>query len=150
MWTDKQSIALSKFCVYLFMVLLAAGAAAAPWLAEWYFSWGRWGLTPESKPLILASVYCALPPAALLLWELRRFLGNIGAGRVFIPQNVRCLRRISWCCIAGGLVCLASALYYLPFLAVSAAAAFVALIVRVIKNVFEQAILLKDEMDHTI
>ena len=150
MWNDRHSIALSKFCVYLFMALLVLAAATAPWLAGWYFKVGRWGLTAAHKPCILATVYAAAIPAALLLWELRRLLANIGEGRIFIPENTRCLRRASWCCIAAGLVSLASALYYLPFLAVSAAAAFVALIIRVVKNVFEQAILLKDEVDYTI
>ena len=43
-----------------------------------------------------------------------------------------------------------SALYYMPFLIVSAAAAFVGLILRVVKNVFAEAVRLKDENDYTI
>ena len=41
-------------------------------------------------------------------------------------------------------------LYYMPFLIVSAAAAFVGLILRVVKNVFAEAVRLKDENDYTI
>ena len=38
----------------------------------------------------------------------------------------------------------------MPFLIVSAAAAFVGLILRVVKNVFAEAVRLKDENDYTI
>ena len=79
-----------------------------------------------------------------------RRCGNISEGEVFIPENVSILRLLSWCCIAAGLVCLFSALYYMPFLIVSAAAAFVGLILRVVKNVFAEAVRLKDENDYTI
>ena len=65
-------------------------------------------------------------------------LRNISEGEVFIPENVSILRLLSWCCIAAGLVRLFSALYYMPFLIVSAAAAFVGLILRVVKNVFAE------------
>ena len=89
-------------------------------------------------------------PAAAALYGLWRLLRNISEGEVFIPENVSILRLLSWCCIAAGLVCLFSALYYMPFLIVSAAAAFVGLILRVVKNVFAEAVRLKDENDYTI
>ena len=88
--------------------------------------------------------------AAAALYGLWRLLRNISEGEVFIPENVSILRLLSWCCIAAGLVCLFSALYYMPFLIVSAAAAFVGLILRVVKNVFAEAVRLKDENDYTI
>ena len=86
----------------------------------------------------------------LLLWQMWRLLGNIRRGEVFIPGNVRCLRLVSWCCVGAGAVCLASSFFYLPFAAVAIAAGFMALIVRIVKNVFEQAIRMKDELDYTI
>lgn len=89
-------------------------------------------------------------PAAITLWGLRRLLRNIGAGAVFIAENTSILRCISWCCIAAGLVYLASALYYMPFLVLSAAAAFVGLLLRVVKNAFAEAVCIKDENDYTI
>lgn len=94
--------------------------------------------------------HTAAVPAAAALYGLWRLLRNISEGEVFIPENVSILRLLSWCCIAAGLVCLFSALYYMPFLIVSAAAAFVGLILRVVKNVFAEAVRLKDENDYTI
>ena len=89
-------------------------------------------------------------PAGLLLFELNGLLQRIGNGAVFEPRNETALRRISWYCIIEAVICVASALYYLPFLLVAVAAGFMALIVRVIKNVFAEAIVLKTEQEFTI
>ena len=48
------------------------------------------------------------------------------------------------------MICVVSCAYYIPFFFVAIAAGFVGLIVRVIKNVFAEAIALKDENDFTI
>ena len=53
-------------------------------------------------------------------------------------------------CVGAGAVCLVSCLYYLPFIAVAIAAGFMALIVRIVKNIFQQAIDMKAELDLTI
>ena len=77
-------------------------------------------------------------------------LRRIEAGAVFVPANVTALRRISWCCAGAAAVCLAAAYIYLPFAFLGVAAAFMALIVRVLKNAFAQAVHMKDELDYTI
>lgn len=50
----------------------------------------------------------------------------------------------------GGSCVLVSCLYYLPFIAVAIAAGFMALLVRIVKNIFQQAIDMKAELDLTI
>ena len=52
--------------------------------------------------------------------------------------------------LSAGLIFLVSSFYYLPFFALCAAAVFMALILRVIKNVFAQAEEIKKENDYTI
>ena len=47
-------------------------------------------------------------------------------------------------CLPAGIV------IYLPFAFLAVAAGFMALIVRVLKNAFEQAVHMKDELDFTI
>ena len=54
------------------------------------------------------------------------------------------------CCAGAAVVCLAAAYIYLPFAFLGVAAAFMALIVRVLKNAFAQAVHMKDELDYTI
>ena len=142
-WNKDKSVKLSKFCVCLFMLILAGVCIGAPWLFRLLIRLRVQDLAGKFE-LFLVSTYTAAVPAAAALYGLWRLLRNISEGEVFIPENVSILRLLSWCCIAAGLVCLFSALYYMPFLIVSAAAAFVGLILRVVKNVFAEAVRLKD------
>ena len=148
-WNKDKSVKLSKFCVYLFMLILVGVCIGAPWLFRLLVNLRAQDLSGKFA-LFLLSTYTAAVPAAAALYGLWRLLRNISEGEVFIGENVAILRLLSWCCIAAGLVCLFSALYYMPFLIISAAAAFVGLILRVVKNVFAEAVRLKDENDYTI
>ena len=115
---------------------------------RWYF-----GNSPAAQSIHLAfriTIYCCAVPGFFLLLCLHRLLRNIRRERVFEKENVTLLRVISWLCIAVGVVTLVSGLYYTSFFLVAAAAAFCGLIVRVVKNVFEQAIAIKTENDYTI
>ena len=69
---------------------------------------------------------------------------------MFVTRNVESLRRISWSCIAGGLICFVSGFYYIPWFVVAVAAAFMGLIVRIVKNMVAQAVELKSDSDYTI
>ncbi len=147
-WNEDKSVKLSKFCVYFYMAVLAAVCVLAPWLFRWLITVRNESVT--KLPLFLAAAYTSAVPAACALWELHRMLCNISQGKVFIAQNVSILRRLSWYCIAAGLICLVSTAFYPPFLYISAAAAFIGLILRVVKNVFAEAVRLKAENDYTI
>ena len=148
-WNKDKSVKLSQFCVVLFMVILAAICLFAPQLCRLLIRLRQWDARLK-LPLFLASIYSSAVPAAAVLWALWRLLRNIRAGAVFIPENTALLRLISWCCIAAGLVYLVSTLYYMPFLVLSAAAAFVGLMLRVVKNAFAEAVSIKHENDYTI
>jgi hypothetical protein len=149
MWNGEKSIALSKLCVILFMGLLVAAVVGAPWLTPWFFNFPRL-LRQETEAFFLATTYGGSVPAAYLLYSLFRLLRRIQAGQVFIPDNVECLRRISWTCFVGAGIAVVSISYYLPWAFLAIAAAFMGLIVRVIKNVVAQAVALQDEVDSTI
>ncbi len=147
-WSRDKSITLSQLCLLGFALLLLALDLGAYWLSAWFT-----GLRQMAAPLNLAlmtTVYLCSVFAWPLLWSMWRLLGNLRRELVFVPENVRRLRAVSWCCVGAALICLASCLYYLPFLFVAAAAGFMALIVRIVKNVFEQAIAMKAELDLTI
>jgi len=149
MWNDSRSIKLSKICTILFMVLLVACLVTAPWLVARLFVMSQ----PAQKAgnvLFLATIYIGSVPAAALLAFLYALLHKIGTGRVFISANVAYLRYISWCCFAGAAICIASASYYVPWAALGIAAAFMGLIIRVVKNVVAEAVALQDESDLTI
>jgi hypothetical protein len=98
----------------------------------------------------MAIMYICCVPALIALYSLDRLLANISNEDVFIPKNVGYLRRISWCCFAvAGMVALAGYYYYVFFLG-AIMAAFIGLILRVVKNVIEQAVNIKAEYDFTI
>ena len=147
-WSTNKSILLSRICVAIFALLLAALDFGAYWLVNGYIQLR--GMAGQQGAGMTATIYLCSVFGWLLLWQMWRLLGNIRRGEVFIPGNVRCLRLVSWCCVGAGAVCLASSFFYLPFAAVAIAAGFMALIVRIVKNVFEQAIRMKDELDYTI
>lgn len=149
MWNDKKSIWLSKLCILLFMCVLIATAISAPWLTRWFLGFSRAELL-GAEPFFLATIYVGCVPAGYLLYSLFRLLRRIEAEQVFIIENVESLRRISWTCFAGAGIGCVSAVYYFPWVFVAVAAAFMGLIVRVVKNVVAKAVELQNEVDYTV
>ena len=147
-WTKDRSVALSRLCVVVFALCLLALDAGAYRLAEWFVQTRLWAW--QRGALLMSSIYCGSVFAWLCLYELWRLLGSIRAGEVFVDANVRRMRVVSWCCAAAAAICLVSAAYYLPFAFVAVAAGFMALIVRIVKNAFQQAIAMKTELDLTV
>ena len=128
---------------------MAALAACAVFAPSMFWKWFKY-MSEGRERYCLITIYLGCVPAALLLVFLYSLLHRIGAGDVFISKNVACLRHISWCCFAGAVISLASSSYWIPWLAVGVAAAFMGLIVRVIKNVIAKAVSLQDDADFTI
>lgn len=149
MWNERKSLVLSKLCVIAFMVCLAAALVGGPWLVKWLTTYSI-NAKQQYYPLFMTTLYSGGAVAAVLLYALYRLLHNISKGAVFERINITYLRRMSWCCFFGAGIALLSWLYYLPWLIVAVAAAFMGLIVRVVKNMMEQAVLLKQENDFTI
>lgn len=147
-WNSDKSISLSRVCVAAFALLLAGLDIGAYWLVSFFI--GLRGMSAAHGLLMMISVYICSVFAWLVLWMLWKLLANMKCGQVFIAENVAYMRTVSWCCAAVALVCLVSAAYYLPFLVAAMAAAFMALIVRIVKNAFQQAVRMKDELDFTV
>lgn len=146
--TKDMSIKLSLICVCIFsVILLAANIFAYRWIS-WYVAWRS--MRPESVVRMMITLYSASVFGWICLWALWKLLRNIKAEIVFASDNVRLLRIISWCCAFAALIFLVSGVYYPPCIFVAVAAAFMMLIVRVVKNVFQQAIEMKSELDLTI
>ena len=151
LWNESRSIRLSRVLVYLFAAALVLCDVFGWWLVQFICEM----LTHRNHGLaggyvLLGCLYLCSVPAYLLLYDMHRLLCNLQCGRVFLPFNVKLLRRISWCCFAAAGICLACTPVWYSLLIVTIAAAFVGLIVRIVKNVFEQAILMKDELDFTV
>ena len=137
-WSKDRSIALSRGCVVLFMILLAALDIGCYWAVRWFI--GLRFMPWQSGVLMMVTIYLCSGFGWVLLVRLWQLLDNIRLQLVFDLRNVKLLRQVSWCCVGAGAVCLVSCLYYLPFIAVAIAAGFMALLVRIVKNIFQQAI----------
>ena len=131
-----------------FALCLLALDIGAYRVAQW-FTWNRFYVWQYGF-LLMASIYVGSAFGWPCLYQLWRLLGNIRRGALFVPENVRRMRIVSWCCVGAALVAALSAAYYLPFLFFAVASGFLALIVRIVKNAFEQAIAMKDELDWTV
>lgn len=149
MWNGEKSISLSKLCVLVFAVMLICTVLSAPWLVRRLMDFSRADLVGK-EVFFLSTIYSGSIPASVLLFCLYHLLRHIELEQVFIVTNVEYLRRISWSCFAGAIICFASTLYYFPWVFVAVAAAFMGLIVRVVKNVVAQAVELKNESELTI
>jgi len=149
MWSGEKSISLSKLCILLFIGALIIVVVSAPWLTHWFVGFSQ-NVLGGTESFFMATIYLGSIPAAFLLYNLLTLIRRIEKGQVFIAANVERLRRISWSCFLGAGLALVSAFYYIPWLFVFVAAAFMGLIVRVVKNVVAQAVALKDEADYTI
>lgn len=143
-----RSALVSLVTVGVLSIVLLALAISAPMLVSAFIEHFE---RPESIYLpIVVTFYAILPFAAGVLVCLWKLLGNILAESVFTEQNVRLLRAISFLLFFATIVFAASGYFYMPFYLLAVCAAFMVLIVRVVKNCFAAAVVLKEENDMTI
>ena len=149
MWNDNKSLVLSKVFVVLFMVLLVVCLIFAPRIVERLLS--RSFLAYQAGAVyFLLTIYLSSIPAGTVLVSLFLLLKNISSDEVFVRENIVLLRYISWGFFLGGIIGTLSAIYYAPWLPIGIAAAFMGLVVRVVKNVIAKAVSLQDEANYTI
>ena len=151
MWNKDKSIILSQILIKILYAAIAVCCIVAPMLVKSYDERVilEAGLPSVYVPL-LVTLYCCVPPALIALLNLDFLLLNIQRNRPFIQKNVTYLRTISFCCFCGAVIFIYFAVLR-PFAwAIVAAAAFFGIILRVVKNCFEQAIALREENDYTI
>lgn len=147
-WNKDKSARLTAVFVFLFaVILLAADVFGFIWM-PWFVSVSA--IKPEHLPFLAATIYTGSIFAWICLYTMFRLLSSIREGKVFTEKNSSMLRVISWCCAGASIVFLVSILYYPPFIIISAAAGFMMMIVRVVKNIIQQAIGMKNELDLTV
>lgn len=147
---NNKSVILTSALIKVVYVLAAVCCVMAPYMVEHY---DRMiiakGETSVFAPLLI-TLYCAVPAAVIALICLDMLLKNIRKNQPFIHKNVSLLRIISYCCFAESLVFVYFSTLKPFALIVVIACAFMGLILRVIKNVFEQAVSMREENDFTI
>lgn len=148
-WNKDKSLKFTRVCIYLFAVILVGMCIGAPWLYRGFLEL-RSPLLDGMLLYFLVTNYITAVPVGIALYRMNGLLKNISKNQVFIFENTEYLRQLSWCCVAAGIIFAVSGLYYFPFWFLCGAAMFMALVLRVIKNVFAQAEEIKRENDYTI
>lgn len=145
---QNKSIFLSQVCVLVFAALLLALDLTGWWWTKWFISLRS--MAAMKHHLLLISLYVCSVPAWICLRALWHLLRNVKDSCIFVPENVLLMQRISVCCISAALICLLSSFYYLAFLVLALSSAFMALIVRIVRDAFQKAIAMQAELDLTI
>ena len=146
-WTSEKSLFLSRCLTIASFALGIASLFCIPVITEWYDAVS--GEEPIHIVLNIA-LYLSAILALVALWQLHSLLNRFAKQQVFVTENTVCFRRIAWCCFGVALIWLV--LCYWRFLAffVAFIAAFAGLLLRVMKNMLEAAVELREENDYTI
>ena len=153
---DTRNIRITRICVVILLIICAVMLVRGPWLTAAFVRGlhGRDFLLsdkPYAFGVTITIGYICGTLALVMLIMMFRFLGRLAQGNVFTRQNVQTLYRISLCCILAAGACLIMGLLsYWMFGALAAGILFMALIVRVVRDAFERAVSMKDELDYTI
>ena len=145
--SKNASVTLSLICCAVgFLGLIAAAALLPVYLPK------HGGLYGETLPVgLVALAYIYLVPVAVADGFLVKLLLLVKNHQVFTDKAVSCLRTISWCCfIEAGLFVVIGVLFFGIDLILAFVAGFLGLVLRVVKNVIEEAVALKTENDFTI
>ena len=146
-WTSEKSLFLSRALTIASLTTSVAALFCIPVITEWYDAVS--GEEPIHVVLnIVLYVSAVLGIAAL--WQLKKLLDRFAKHEVFVAENAACFRWIAWCCFGVSVIWFV--LMYWRFLAffVAFAAAFAGLLLRVMKNMLEAAVKLREENDYTI
>ncbi len=144
----KRSASLSFGFVLFFGVALIALEIFAPWVVGWFLN-----MTNKSmnlQPILVAFLYTSFLPLGYALWLLLRLTLSFLRETCFSAQTVGWLRRLSYCAFAMVPVCAGFGWFYFPILLMTPFAAFMGLILRVVKNAFQTALELQTENEMTI
>ena len=144
--SKDASITLSLICCGIGFLGLIAMAILLP-----VYLPGHGGLYGETlPPWFVALVYACLVPVAVADGFLVKLLLLVKERQVFTNRAVSCLRTISWCCFIEAGLLLVGAAYFFMMPVLAFVVGFLGLVLRVVKNVIEEAVALKAENDFTI
>ena len=151
LWRPGHSVTLSLVVTYLAGAGLLAAMVLMPRLFNvWYWQYNYGVMAGVSLMNLQYLFYICCPAGWAAIISLIKLLHNIRKGEVFTRQNIKLLRLLSWCFVFTALASVYATYVYYPCAIVLVAAGFLAIILRVVKNVMEQATLMKEEQELTI
>lgn len=146
------SAAISLAVCIVSSLALAVLLFTMPSFFAWFYSAFN-GEADSAKAVIktvVTAFYICAPFAAAALAMMIKILINILNDRVFIMQNAVLFRFLSWCCYAVLIITVIFGLKYIPLFVIAFAMGVVGTLLRVIKNIMQSAVELREENDLTI
>jgi len=134
-------------CIAAFCVLCILAIFLPVLLKTMMFLFGK----PDYlfMPTLIIGYISAVPAFAADI-ALFLLLRCVKLEQVFTGRSVAFIRLISWCCFAEAVIFFSLGFYYIIGFAAAFVFVFMGLIVRVVKNVMEEAVYLKEENDFTV
>ncbi len=150
-WNRMRSILLSKIIIITFGIILLFFDIRGYWIIGYLLRMSPANMFADiAHPALMVYLYVCSLPAFVVLVQLYTLLVRITKGDIFTTKNVACLRLVSWCCIFVGIISTFLVVVWPSVALVALAAGLAGLILRIVKNVFEQAVDMKDELDYTV
>lgn len=152
---SKISIILSMSLSVIFMATCILGAFIMPSLCRILIDmrFGPYfqnGISATDTIVIITLSYMLLAVFMLADSLLFALLIRVKGGKVFTQASVSLIRGVSWCCFLLCGVCIGLGLYFNLSFLVAFLAVFLGICLRVVKNVIEQATIIKNENDLTV
>lgn len=130
------------------MVLMGVLLFALPPFLHWYAEFRF--LAVDGRIAVTVAFYCCAVFIFIALWVMDGLLRAIGKGEVFVRSNVSRIRKIRLCCGMVSLICLPTALFYLPLIFLAVIMGFLCLTVSVVASVMDAAVAIREENDLTV
>lgn len=144
----ERSVKITAVLIRVAMVMCFISLFLMPQSAKRYEEFSLYG-DNVTVPLLVTFYSCAAV-GFVILFVLDRLVANMRKKQVFIEENIGLLRILSYCCFIISIITLIFARLRVLAFIVTFAAAFFGLILRVIKNCFEEALRLREENDFTV
>lgn len=150
----KFSTILSLVICGLCVVLLVVASCTFPTFLRWlyldYHNLQNAAVYEEVVHTVIPAFYCCVPIAGAALGMMIRILVNVLRKDIFIRRNVTYFRLISWCCYAVCLITLIFGTHYVLLEVIAIAMGIIGTLLRVVKNIMQAAVEIREENDLTI
>ena len=146
MYSSDKSTKLTFYVTYLFGIVLIG-------LMLFAYPIAKNVLGPNQRVAYLAAVtafYICCPAAWVALYKIRTLLKNVMADEIFSNRSVALLHQLSLCCLFVAVICFITIYFCHIFFTFTLGAAFMSLILRVLRNVMGKAVKIKEENELTI
>ncbi len=145
-----NSIKLTKFLLIVLFFILVTLDLSMKFIIDLILMIPFIKLNNLDLTLFILCVYSCSIAGYILIVNLYKLLINIEKGNIFNDFNIKILNIVSLCCLFVAFMCFIVGFSLVSLFLISAAAGFVALIVRIVMQIFIKANQMKNELDLTI